>query len=91
MSMFEIYIFISVVGGILTLIFSIIAFIFAIKEGTEKSTIFSALAALISAIIAILSYVNINVPIPTILPLNNETENYVNNIEITIKSDKYFF
>lgn len=90
MSMFEIYIFVSVIGGILTLIFSIIAFIFAIKEGAEKSTIFSVLVALISAVIAILSYVNITVPIPTILPLNNETETYIDSVEITIKSDKSF-
>lgn len=83
--MFEIYVFISVIFGFLTLLFSISAVVSVIREGASKSTILSALATALSAGFAIISYCNINIPAPVILPLNNKTEIYNDNLEITIE------
>lgn len=88
MSEFEISVFASIICIIITVIFSIIALICAIIEGAAKSTIYSTMAALFSALVTAISYKDIVVPMPIILPLNSETETYIDNVEVSIKSDK---
>lgn len=89
--MFEITVLFSILCGALAIIFSVRAVIFAIKEKSKKSTKYSAIAALFNAVFSFSSYQNIVVPMPDILPLNNETETYIENVDVTINSDKFYF
>ncbi len=78
---------ISVICGIMAIIFSILAVIHVIKERLAVSTITSAIAALFSAALSFSSVANITVPTPVILPLDNDTQKYIDKVEVTIKTD----
>lgn len=87
--MFEFYVILSIIFGFLTLLFAIFSIVCVIKEGAAKSTKLSAIATLFSAFFSVFSYMNITVPKPVILPLNNEINTYTDSLEVIIKLDKY--
>ena len=90
MSTFEIYVGLTIICGIFSLTFLFIAFILLIKEKPKPkpNAIFSAFAGIFSGLCAFLASINISIPTPVILPLNNETTTYVDSLEVTIKPVK---
>lgn len=86
--MFGFYVILSIIFGILTLLFAFFSIVYVIKEGVAKSTKLSAIATLCSAFVSGVSYMNITVLSPIILPVNNETSNYTDSIDITIESEE---
>lgn len=53
-----------------------------------NGTILSAIGVLFSALFSFFSYVNISIPMPTILALDNGSQTYNDNVEISIISDE---
>lgn len=78
----------SVVFSIFVIIFFIITVISIIKGDNTTGTILSSIASILSAGITIITSLNIDVPKPIILPLNNESQIYIEDTEITITSDE---
>lgn len=78
---------------VISIIFALLAIIFLfISLFKEKSNgRFSTVAAIFSGIITLVSILSITVPVPVILPLDNETGTYTNSLEVTIKSDESIF
>lgn len=85
---FEILIAISILFGILTIIFIITAIVFFILNKDKKSSILSMIATLLTAVVSLPTYLNVDIPSPTIYPLDNETQIYTGEVEITIKTDE---
>lgn len=74
----------------LSIIFAILAIIFLVLsffKDADKNK-YEKMATVFSGLITFISLFNITVPAPIILPLDNETQKYTNDIEITIKSDE---
>ncbi len=80
---FLVFFVVSVLCAIATVIFALIALI------KRENKFFSSLATIISAILTFIAALNVNVPSPTIYPLDNETHTYSDNIEIKIDSNGF--
>lgn len=72
----------SVLFGIATIVFAIIGII-------NKKSKYDKIATLLSAVATLITYLNINIPQPTIYPLNNNTETLRESMLITITSDPF--
>ncbi len=78
-----------IISIILPIVFVIVAFFFlcrAFKHAEDKSNRFNILATIVSLFLTIYFGINIKLPVPIILPLDNETRIYSENAIITIES-----
>lgn len=66
---FKLIITASVIFGIITVLFFILAVLYIFKHDEIKHAIFTTLAGLLTAIISVFAYINVTIPMPTILPL----------------------
>lgn len=84
---FKLIITASVIFGIITVLFFILAVLYIFKHDEIKHAIFTTLAGLLTAIISVFAYINVTIPMPTILPLDYETQTYNDELVITINSN----
>ena len=86
---------ISLIFSILTIVFLVIALIKRKNRATRNrnknsdNEKYIIIASLCSALVVLISLFNITVPMPVILPLSSNTKKYADNLEVTIKSNKY--
>lgn len=87
---FQVYIWTVIPFGLLAIIFYLSTIICMIREKIKKkNAIFSAMAAVFCTFINVIASMNVEIPPPTIYPLDNETNTYAEEIEICIVSDEY--
>ena len=80
---------IIVVVDILCVLFSGFALTCSQKEKGEKSIIFGGIVVFLCAVSTLLGFlVNISVPKPVILPLDNEAQSYSDEVEVTLTSER---
>ena len=84
---FKILAVVTILFGFLALVFFIGAFICHKKAKESKSTRMNFMAAIICAIATAFSYMKVTVPIPIILPLDNETRKYDGTTQIVIEAE----
>lgn len=75
------------VFALLTILFLGISFIHSVKGDNKKATISNVGGAIFCALIAVVSFLKIEIPQPNIYPLNNDTQTYSESIDITLQTD----
>lgn len=83
---FKLFIFGTIIFGIITIICAIYSIKCLKKESSPKSSILSIIISVCSLIVTLLASFQIKIPSPIILPLDNEIQIYENNVEISIDS-----
>ena len=84
---FEVLVFICIFCGIFSFIFLLITLRHIIKGNEKKAARSNAVITFLGIMLTVVTSLNVKIPSPTILPLDNDTKRYTDDLEITVTTE----